>query len=86
MIYKILNKITEKKITKLHPLAVKFLSNDLDGPGQKSSAKRLSVVRKYALLFEYLSKDNKRRYMINRNYLNFLKAIIYLYKARLKVS
>lgn len=80
MLYKILNKITESKIEKLRPIAIKFLSNDIEGPGAEASADRLEVDKKYILLINHFGSDNKRKYMINRNYLNFLKAIIYLYK------
>lgn len=80
MLYKILNNITELKIEKIRLTAIKYLSNDLDGPGSKAASERLIVGRKWAQLINHFASDNKRKYTINRNYLNFLKAIIYLYQ------
>ena len=80
MLYKILNNLTESKIEKLRPVAIKYLSNDLEGPGSEAASDRLVVDRKWAQLINHFASDNKRKYMINRNYVNFLKAIIYLYQ------
>ena len=80
MLYKILNNIFESKIGKLRPIAVKYLSDDLEGPGSEAASDRLIVDRKWAQLITHFASDNKRKYMINRNYFNFLKAIIYLYQ------
>lgn len=80
MLYKILNNLTESKIEKLRPVAIKYLSNDLKGPGSEAASDRLIVDRKWAQLINHFASDNKRKYMINRNYVNFLKAIIYLYQ------
>ena len=40
---------------------------------------RINVDKKYIALLAYFASDQKRLYIINRNYLNFLKAIIFLY-------
>ena len=80
MLYKILNKIVESKVEKLRPIAIKYLSNDLEGPGAEAASDRLVVDRKWVQLINHFVSDNKRKYIINRNYFNFLKAIIYLYQ------
>ncbi len=80
MIYKILNKIIESKIEKLRPIVIKYLSNDLEGPCSGVASDRLVVDRKWTQLINHFASYNKRKYMINRNYVNFLKAIIYLYQ------
>jgi hypothetical protein len=80
MLYRFLNKIIENKIEKLRPMARKFLKHDLSGPSKEAASERLGVDGKYLLLADYFKRDQKRKYMVNRNYLNFLKAIIYLYK------
>lgn len=80
MLYKILNNIIESKIKKLRPIAIKYLSNDLEGLGSQVASDRLTVDRKWIQLINHFTSDNKRKYMINKNYLNFLKAIIYLYQ------
>lgn len=80
MLYKILNNITESKIGRLRPIAIKYLSNDLEGPGSEVAFDRLIVDRKWVQLINHFASDNKRKYMINTNYFNFLKAIIYLYQ------
>lgn len=79
MIYGILNKIVERRISKLRPVAKNFLSTDRGGSNEVVSVQRLEADKKYLLLIEYFKKDGKRRYMINRNYIKYLKAIIYLY-------
>jgi hypothetical protein len=79
MFYRILNKITERKIAKLRPIAIKFLNNNMDERSRATSTERLEVDAQYLRLITYFAEDQKRRYMANRNYLNFLKAIIYLY-------
>jgi hypothetical protein len=80
MLYKILNNLTVSKIERLRPVAIKYLSNALDGPGAEAASDRLVVDIRWAQLINHFSSDNKRKYMINRNYVNFLKAIIYLYQ------
>jgi|SRR3989344_7465704 len=80
MLYRILNSITESKIGKLRPTAIKYLSNDLEGSGSEAASDRLIIDKKWAQLINHFASDNKRKYMVNRNYLNFLKAIIYLYQ------
>lgn len=80
MLYKILNKIVESKIEKTRPLFIKFLLEDLEGAGAEASAERLTVERKYILLVNYFSNDYKRKYMINKNYLAFIRAVVFLYQ------
>lgn len=46
----------------------------------KTIEDRIKIDRQYIALLKYFSSDQKRLYMMNRNYLNFLKAIIFLYK------
>jgi len=80
MFYKFLNKRISDKISKLHPIAVKYLSDDIERNNDEVVAERLKVVRHHALLHKHFEADYKRLYMINRNYLNFLKAIVFLYR------
>lgn len=80
MFYKFLNRRISDKISELHPIAVKYLSDDIEKNDSEVVAERLKVVRNYVLLHKYFEIDQKRLFMINRNYLNFLKAIIFLYK------
>ena len=61
-------------------MAIKYLSDDLEGPGSEAASDRLIVDRKWAQLLNHFASNNKRKYMINRNYLNFLKAMTYLYQ------
>ncbi|MEK7653803.1 MAG: hypothetical protein AAB345_00785 [Patescibacteria group bacterium] len=79
MLYKILNKFVEKKIAKIRPIAVKFLNDNMDEYSKKGSLERLEVDAQYSRLITYFADDQKRRHMINRNYINFLHAIVYLY-------
>ncbi len=44
---------------------------------------RLNVKVQYLLLLRYFKKDKRRKYMINLNYYQFLKAILYLYNAEI---
>lgn len=80
MFYKFLNRRISDKISELHPIAVKYLSDDIEKNDDKVVAERLKVVRNHALLHKHFEADQKRLYMINRNYLNFLKAIVFLYR------
>ncbi len=80
MFYKFLNRGISVKISELHPVAIKYLSNDLEKNYDEAVAERLRVFRNYALLYKRFETDQKRLYMINRNYLSFLKAIIFLYR------
>ncbi len=80
MFYKFLNKRISDKISKLHPLAIKYLSDDLEKSDNETIAERIKVFRNYTLLHKHFETDQKRLYMINRNYLNFLKAILFLYR------
>lgn len=80
MFYKFLNRRISEKVSELHPIVMKYLSDDIEKNDGKAVVERLKVVRNYALLHKHFETDQKRLYMINRNYLNFLKAIIYLYK------
>ena len=59
---------------------MRYLSDDIEKNDDPAVAERLKVVRNHALLHKHFETDQKRLYMINRNYLNFLKAIIYLYR------
>jgi len=48
---------------------------------------RINVDKQYAALLVYFNSDQKRSYMVNRNYLNYLRAIIFLYQtSKLSVS
>ena len=85
MFYKFLNKRISNKISELHSVAIKYLGDDLEKNDEKTVAERLKVFRNYALLHKHFETDQKRLYMVNRNYLNFLKAIIFLYRTS-KVS
>ncbi len=80
MFYKFLNTRIGNKISELHPVAMKYLSDDIEKNDDKAVAERLMVVKNHALLHKHFEADQKRLYMINRNYLNFLKAIIFLYQ------
>ncbi len=80
MFYGLLNRRISDKISKLHPIAMKYLSDDIERNDDEAVAERLKVVRNHALLHKHFEADQKRLYMINRNYLNFLKAIIFLYR------
>ena len=80
MFYKFLNKVTANKITRTHPMAIKYLSDDLENRSDSGSSERLKVFRNYTLLYKYFENDQKRLYMVNSNYLKFLKAIIFLYQ------
>lgn len=80
MFYKFLNRRISDKISELHPIAMKYLSDDIENNDDKAIAERLKVVRNHALLHKHFEADQKRLYMINRNYLNSLKAIIFLYR------
>ena len=80
MFYKFLNKRVSKKISKLHSVVAKYLSDDVKKNDDKVISERLKVFRNHALLHKYFEADKKRLYIINRNYLNFLKAIMFLYK------
>ena len=80
MFYKFLNRRISDKVSEVHPIAVKYLSNDIEKNDDETIAERLRVIRNHALLHEHFEADQKRLYMINRNYLNFLKAIIFLYR------
>jgi thiamine kinase-like enzyme len=80
MFYKFLNRRISDKISELHPIAINYLSDDIKKNDDKALADRLKVVRNHALLHKHFEADQKRLYMINRNYLNFLKAIIFLYR------
>jgi len=68
------------KITRLHPVAMKYLSGDLETNLDSGSAERLKVFRNYTLLYKHFENDQKRLYMLNNNYLKFLKAVIFLYQ------
>ncbi|KKS84896.1 MAG: hypothetical protein UV60_C0013G0013 [Parcubacteria group bacterium GW2011_GWA2_43_11] len=80
MFYKFLNRRVSDKISELHPIAVKYLSDDIEKNDDKAITERLKVIRNHALLHKHFETDQKRLYMINRNYLNFLKAIVFLYR------
>lgn len=80
MFYKFLNKRISKKISELHPISMRYLSNDIEKNYDETIAKRLETVRNYAILHKHFEIDQKRLYMINKNYLNFIKAIIFLYQ------
>jgi len=80
MFYRFLNRKISNKIFELHPIAMKYLSDDIDKNNDEATGERLKVVRNHALLHKYFETNQKRLYMINRNYLNFLKAIIFLYQ------
>lgn len=75
------------KISEFHPRAIKYLSDDLEKSDNEATAGRLRVFHDYALLHKHFETDQKRLYMINRNYLDFLKAIIFIYRtSRVSVS
>jgi hypothetical protein len=59
---------------------MKYLSDDMEKNDDKAVAERLKVVRNHTLLHKHFEADQKRLYMINRNYLNFLEAIVFLYR------
>ncbi len=80
MFYKFLNKIIGNKISKLHPIAMKYLNNDMENNLGDFTTERLKVFRNYTLLYKHFENDQKRLYMINSNYLEFLKVIIFLYQ------
>lgn len=80
MFYKFLNKRISSKIFEFHPRAIKYLSDDLEKSDNETTAERLMVFNDYVLLHKHFETDQKRLYMINRNYLNFLKAIIFIYR------
>lgn len=80
MFYEFLNRRISNKISEFHPIAMKYLSDDIEKNNKEATAERLKVVRNYTLLHKYFETDQKRLYMINRNYRNFLKAIIYLHQ------
>ena len=87
MLYKFLNKRIGNKITKLHPIVMKYLSSSLELNSDNGSVERLKVFRNYTLLYKHFESDQKRLYMINNNYLKFLKAIIFLYQtSRVSIS
>ncbi len=81
MLYKFLNIKAEREIEKLRPEAKRWLSKDVDKPNNEVTLERLEVNSNYIRLIEYFKSDQKRRYMINSNYLNYLKALIYLYSS-----
>jgi len=80
MFYKFLNRSISNNISELHPIAMRYLSDDIEKNDDKAAADRLKVVRDYTLLHQHFEADPKRLYIINRNYLNFLKAITFLYQ------
>lgn len=80
MLYKFLNRILGNKISKLHPIAMNYLNDDFEQNDDITTAERLKTSRNYTLLYRHFENDHKRLYMINSNYLKFLKAIIFLYQ------
>jgi hypothetical protein len=87
MFYKFLNRRINNKISKLHPIAMKYLGDDLENNDDKAIVERLKVIKRHAVLRKYFETDQKRLYMVNKNYLNFLKAIMFLYRtSRASVS
>jgi hypothetical protein len=46
----------------------------------ESIKKRITVDKQYGTLLRYFASDKKRLYMVNRNYLVYLKAILHLYR------
>lgn len=80
MFYRFLNGQKDNEISKLHPVAVRYLSEDLAKTGDQVVSERFDVTQDYALLHRHFEGDQKRLYMINKNYVHFLRAIVFLYK------
>ncbi len=69
------------QVGKIEAVALMYGSDTQSVTGDIEAIKgRLKVDKQYDELSAYFATDYRRLYMVNRNYLKFLQAIVYLYR------